>query len=146
MMGAMLRKPTDFSKTDEPADPDPVADYMAITNSLLNRLRRQHGWERWDVKTLQEVHSWAGHVARFQAYAPQRWAYQSLYVKGIHYLRALETSDGRPMPPRAFPSMAVGAAVHPALRGQLAGGGSGSRKWADSQAAWLRGRHNWQKQ
>ena len=102
MMRIMLLKRSDLPAPEGPEDADPAEEYMSMANSLLNRLRAKHHWVRWDQQALAQVHSWAGHVARFQAYTPKRWALHVLTYRNNKYLRTLEQMTGSQCHARRF--------------------------------------------
>lgn len=145
MMRIMLRIRSKAPAPEGLWDLSPAEEYMTNTNSLLNRLRQQHGWQRWDVKALQEVHSWAGHVARFRVYAPQRWAFQALSVKGLQYLRALERATGSQCHPKRFRVWRWEQQFSRYYGDNWMEQTLDQEAWADSRAAWLIDRQQWTK-
>ena len=146
MMRLMLRKRSDLPAAQDPLDIDPAEDYMSLTNSLLNTLRTKHNWERWDCMALARVHTWAGHLARFREYAPQRWALRTLLFKGIHYLRVLEKAIGTQGHPHRFRVWRWEQQFTRWYGDSWMDQAQDQEAWADTRTAWLRGRHNWQKQ
>ena len=144
-MRIMLRILSDLPVPEGPEDPDPVEEYMSMTNSLLNRMRSKRHWVRWDQQALAQVHSWAGHVARFQAYAPNRWALRALTYRNIKYLHTLEQMTGSQCHARRFRVWRWEQQFTRHYGPNWMQETLDSEQWADTKKQWLIGRHSWTK-
>ena len=92
--------------------------------------------ERWDVVCLGKVFTWAGHVARFAKWAPDRLALRVLQYRGIGYLRALEEQFGQQLHRRQFHAWR--------WEGQFSS--MFGTRWADltfDGEEWMARRHSW---
>eukprot|EP00974_Lingulodinium_polyedra_P045986 4408153-Lingulodinium_polyedra.AAC.1 len=50
-----------------------AGDYARAFNAQLWSLRKLHGYKIRDVLALDRVYAWAGHVARFAKWLPERY-------------------------------------------------------------------------
>ena len=146
MMRIMLRIRSGLPDPEGPEDPNPVEEYMTETNSLLKKLREKHHWARWDKQALSQVHSWAGHVARFQAYAPHRWALRALTYRNIQYLHKLDQMTGSQCHVRRFRVWRWEQQFSRHYGPKWMQETLDNEQWADSREQWLMGRHSWTKQ
>ena len=83
-------------------DAERAANYMQLVTIRLMSLREKWSLERWDMVVLSRVYDWAGHVARFQKWAPERYALRALLFRDIPYLKRLESEYGHQMHYRKF--------------------------------------------
>ena len=72
-----------------------TADQMTALARTMKEYRKRAGLRRWDEEALLRAHSWAGLVARFGGYAPERLAYKALCYSNINYLRTMEGLYGQ---------------------------------------------------
>ena len=119
-----------------------AADYMAVSASKLQRYRAQRRARRWDESALLSAYTWAGHVARFSKYSPQRLALKALTFRDRSYLETLERLYGQQCHGRRFhvwrgeqqftQQMGVGWKEY-AMEGEV---------WEDNAEKWLMGRRH----
>ena len=145
MMRLMLRRVNDLPPAEGPEDLDPTATYMEESHRELNQWRERHNWARWDTLALERVHAWAGHVARFAKYSPQRWAFKALQYRGIQYLRQLERSIGTQGHPKRFHVWRWELQFTRAFGDNWMELAANQEQWADTCNSWVRGRRLWAK-
>ena len=68
--------------------------YLSSSQSALGLYRKKYNLPRWDRIAVTRVFNWAGHVARFQGYAPDRLAFKALTFRDCNYLHKLENLYG----------------------------------------------------
>ena len=79
-----------------------AVDYTVVTARKINEYRSTRTTLRWDDAALKAAYTWAGHVARFAKYAPQRLALKALLYRDRHYLETLERLYGHQCHHRRF--------------------------------------------
>ena len=98
MMRTVIRWRSDWI-TDRETD---VADHMAITATLMNRLRSRCEWKRWDEEALLAAYRWDGHVAHIACRYTERLVDKALVYRGSAYLREIQNLYRYQGHPRRF--------------------------------------------
>ena len=48
-------------------------EFMIRSSERIRKIWQAHGIKPWNTQVLEKIHSWAGHVARYDAYSPDRF-------------------------------------------------------------------------
>ena len=139
------RFPDSYLDGVEGTDAERAANYMGMVTARLKCLRHKWGLERWDMVVLGRVYDWAGHVARFQKWAPDRYALRALLFRDIPYLKQLESEHGHQMHYRKFKVWRWEqqfTRFHGLGWKELA---TNSETWAEHKQIWLRHRSTFNK-
>ena len=72
-------------------------DFQIRTSSRIRKIWFKCSLQAWDHACLQRIHSWAGHVARYEAYDPLRWTSVLSRYRDSEYINVCraQSSDGR---------------------------------------------------
>ena len=72
---------------------EPVDEFMPRSYRLCNSFLQSAGAESWDRQAHILIARFAGHVARMQAYAPERLTIQALHWRNQHWLDIIAASN-----------------------------------------------------
>ena len=123
-----------------PEPDDGAEEYMSITSALLNKYRDKYEFRRWDAEALGKVFDWAGHVARFSKWAPNRLAYKILQYRGIRYLNTLQRMYGSQCHGKKFKVWRYEQQFTRVFGADWQTVALNSETWADLKWEWLTGR------
>ena len=71
--------------------------HIYIIYSRICKIWFKCSLQAWNLACLQRIHSWGGHVARYEAYDPYRWTSILTHYRDSEYIniRRAQSSDGR---------------------------------------------------
>ena len=77
-------------------------DFLERKGRTIKNIEKIHGVRGWDELALRCAFSWAGHLARMEAWAPSRWSVRILRHRDWEYLQGLKTRFGSQLHGRKF--------------------------------------------
>ena len=119
-----------------------LSSFMRRTNREISAAMRRYELECWASVFFRRVYAWAGHIARFSAWAPGRLAWRSLKFRGAEYLEHVKRETGGQQHGRKFKVWRWEQQFAKVFGPGWVELARDSEKWADSRRYWLSRRAN----
>ena len=89
VQSSMLRKMLTLGR----AEGESLEDFMHRSNGIINNVRLQQKYERWDRHYFRLYFSWAGHVARLVSHDPERLTLKVLNYKSWAWIQSVAENN-----------------------------------------------------